>query len=130
MMMLAGPGCNPGFHLRSYRGRFLLTAGAARIADIVPPERALVRRPIRKGYPPERSADGRFRRNDWQVELHPRFKTPYKAVLFIGGLSAFALLFGRQALIWPHEWAIVAGWWIVGLGLPGFRIWSDRYLQN
>ena len=129
----------------------------------------------------------------WLGELHPRFKTPYKAVLFIGGLSVLAPLFGRQALvwlvdagsfgvtiayafvalsflvlrwrepemerpykvrywkttgyaafvlsvgiailfmpfspaalIWPYEWAIVAGWWVIGLGLLGFRIWSDR----
>jgi len=129
----------------------------------------------------------------WLGELHPRFKTPYKAVLFIGGLSVLAPLFGRQALvwlvdagsfgvtiayafvafsflvlrrrepdmhrpykvrywkttgylafvfsvgiailfmpfspaalIWPYEWAIVAGWWVIGLGLLGFRIWSDK----
>ena len=129
----------------------------------------------------------------WLGELHPHFKTPYKAVLFIGALSVLAPLFGRQALvwlvdagsfgvtiayafvalsflvlrrrepdmqrpykvrywkttgyaacgfsvgiailfmpfspaalIWPYEWTIVAGWWLIGLGLLGFRIWSDR----
>jgi APA family basic amino acid/polyamine antiporter len=32
--------------------------------------------------------------------LHPRFNTPYKAVLLIGGLSVLAPLFGRPALVW------------------------------
>ena len=32
--------------------------------------------------------------------LHPRFRTPYKAVLLIGGLSILAPLLGRPALVW------------------------------
>ncbi len=114
--------------------------------------------------------------------LHPRFRTPHRAVLLIGALSVVAPLFGRQtliwlvdagsfgviiaygfvavsflalrwrepdmerpykvkywrttgiaaavlslgiaslflpfspaALIWPYEWAIVIGWWLMGL---------------
>jgi amino acid transporter len=133
----------------------------------------------------------------WLGELHPRFKTPYKSVLFIGALSMLAPLFGRQALvwlvdagsfgvtiayafvalsflvlrwrepemkrpykvkywrttgytafvlsiaiallfmpfspaalIWPYEWAIVAGWWLIGLILLGFRLWSDKNSLN
>ncbi|SIO90121.1 APC family permease [Nocardiopsis sp. JB363] len=36
----------------------------------------------------------------WFGELHPRFRTPANAVLFIGVLSAFAPLFGRPMLVW------------------------------
>jgi amino acid transporter len=32
--------------------------------------------------------------------LHPRFRTPWVAVLTIGGLSVFAPMLGRNALIW------------------------------
>ena len=33
-------------------------------------------------------------------ELHPRYNTPYKAILLIGSLSIIAPLFGRPALVW------------------------------
>lgn len=36
----------------------------------------------------------------WFAKVHPRFRTPSNAILFIGGLSVLAPLFGRQALIW------------------------------
>jgi APA family basic amino acid/polyamine antiporter len=36
----------------------------------------------------------------WFAELHPRFRTPSNAVLFIGGLSMLAPLFGEQMLTW------------------------------
>ena len=42
-------------------------------------------------------------------ELHPKYNTPYKAILLIGVLSTFAPLLGRPAL----EWLVDAG----GLGL-------------
>ncbi|MFQ5548459.1 MAG: APC family permease [Woeseia sp.] len=32
--------------------------------------------------------------------LHPRFNTPHRAILLIGGLSVLAPLFGRRALVW------------------------------
>ena len=32
--------------------------------------------------------------------MHPRYRTPSNAVLFIGGLSVLAPLFGRQMLVW------------------------------
>jgi amino acid transporter len=32
--------------------------------------------------------------------LHPRFHTPYNAVILIGALSCLAPLFGRRALVW------------------------------
>ncbi|UCG72903.1 MAG: amino acid permease [Chromatiales bacterium] len=34
------------------------------------------------------------------ADLHPRFRTPWKAVLFIGVLAGIAPLFGRTILIW------------------------------
>ncbi len=36
----------------------------------------------------------------WFGVLHPRYKTPKNALLFIGGLSVLAPIFGRQMLVW------------------------------
>lgn len=36
----------------------------------------------------------------WFARVHPRFRTPANAVLFIGGLSTLAPLFGEQMLTW------------------------------
>lgn len=36
----------------------------------------------------------------WFAHLHPRYRTPTHALLFIGGLSVIAPLFGRQMLVW------------------------------
>jgi amino acid transporter len=36
----------------------------------------------------------------WLADLHPRYNTPYKAVLLIGMFSFLAPLFGRQILVW------------------------------
>ncbi|MFC7342378.1 APC family permease [Saccharopolyspora griseoalba] len=36
----------------------------------------------------------------WFGKLHPRFNTPVNAILFIGGLSVLAPLFGEQMLTW------------------------------
>lgn len=36
----------------------------------------------------------------WLSDLHPRYNTPYKAVLLIGLFSFLAPLFGRQILVW------------------------------
>jgi APA family basic amino acid/polyamine antiporter len=36
----------------------------------------------------------------WFARIHPRFGTPANAVLFMGGLSILAPLFGRQTLVW------------------------------
>ncbi|NLU67078.1 APC family permease [Streptomyces sp. HNM0574] len=41
----------------------------------------------------------------WFARLHPRFRTPSNAVLFVGGLSALAPLFGESML----EWLVNAG---------------------
>ncbi|WP_281424800.1 APC family permease [Pseudonocardia nigra] len=36
----------------------------------------------------------------WFAHLHPRYRTPTHALLFIGALSAVAPLFGEQMLVW------------------------------
>ncbi len=57
--------------------------------------------------------------------LHPRFNTPYRAVLLIGVLSIFAPLFGRPALVWLVD----AG----GLGIVvayAFVAWSFLVLRK
>ena len=36
----------------------------------------------------------------WLGDIHPQYRTPYKAVLLIGLLSAIAPLFGRQTMVW------------------------------
>ncbi len=57
--------------------------------------------------------------------LHPRFNTPYKAVLLIGALSVLAPLFGRPALVWLVD----AG----GLGIViayAFVAWSFLVLRK
>lgn len=36
----------------------------------------------------------------WFAKLHPRFRTPSNAVLFIGALSVIAPFFGRPMLVW------------------------------
>jgi len=37
---------------------------------------------------------------DWLADIHPRFHTPWKAVLLIGGFSLVSPLFGQQILVW------------------------------
>jgi len=32
--------------------------------------------------------------------LHPKYHTPHRAILFVGGLAVFAPLFGRPAMVW------------------------------
>jgi APA family basic amino acid/polyamine antiporter len=36
----------------------------------------------------------------WFAKVHPRYRTPSNAVLFIGALSMLSPLFGRQMLVW------------------------------
>ncbi len=36
----------------------------------------------------------------WFGKLHPTYRTPSNAILFVGGLSILAPLFGRQMLVW------------------------------
>ena len=58
-------------------------------------------------------------------KLHPRFNTPYRALLLIGALSVIAPLFGRPALVWLVD----AG----GLGIVvayAFVAWSFLVLRK
>ncbi|MGI9263091.1 MAG: APC family permease, partial [Woeseiaceae bacterium] len=57
--------------------------------------------------------------------LHPKYNTPHNALLLIGGLSVFAPLFGRPALVWLVD----AG----GLGIVvayAFVAWSFLKLRK
>ncbi|MDF2968586.1 MAG: yhdG 2 [Nocardioidaceae bacterium] len=36
----------------------------------------------------------------WFAKLHPKYRTPSNAILFIGGLSVLSPLFGEQMLVW------------------------------
>jgi APA family basic amino acid/polyamine antiporter len=52
----------------------------------------------------------------WFATLHPRYRTPSNALLFIGGLSVLAPLFGEQMLVWLVDaggFAIVVGFFMV-----------------
>lgn len=52
----------------------------------------------------------------WFAKVHPRYRTPSNALLFIGGLSVLAPLFGEQMLVWLVDaggFAIVVGFCMV-----------------
>src|SRR5690606_14273201 len=36
----------------------------------------------------------------WLAHLHPRYRTPSRALLVVGALSVIAPLFGEQMLVW------------------------------
>ena len=60
----------------------------------------------------------------WFGRLHPRFRTPGNAVLFIGALSLFAPLFGEQALTWllnSGSFAIILAYLAVAAGFLALR---------
>lgn len=49
-------------------------------------------------------------------ELHPKYKTPYKAILVIGLLSSIAPFFGRSVLVWVVDaggLGLVVAWFMV-----------------
>lgn len=51
-------------------------------------------------------------------ELHPKYKTPHKAVLLIGVITAIAPLFGRPALVWLVDaggLGLVVAWLMVAI---------------
>ncbi len=57
-------------------------------------------------------------------KLHPRYQTPYVAVLLIGGLSCVSPLFGRTILIWlidAGSFAIVIAYGMVALAFLVLR---------
>ncbi len=54
----------------------------------------------------------------WLGVLHPKYRTPGNAVLFVGALSVIAPLFGRPALVWLVDAggvSIVVAWGLVAL---------------
>jgi basic amino acid/polyamine antiporter, APA family len=54
----------------------------------------------------------------WFGRLHPKYRSPANAVLFVGGLSILAPLFGRQMLVWLVDaggLAIVIAFFIVAV---------------
>ncbi|WP_313022103.1 APC family permease [Mobilicoccus sp.] len=60
----------------------------------------------------------------WFGQLHPRYRTPANALLFIGGLSVLAPFFGRKSLVWLVDaggLAIVVAWIMVALAFIVLR---------
>lgn len=60
----------------------------------------------------------------WFARLHPRYRTPTNAILFIGGLSVLAPLFGEQTLVWLVDaggLAIVVAFLMVSLSFLVLR---------
>lgn len=54
----------------------------------------------------------------WFGVLHPKYRTPANAVIFVGALSLVAPFFGRKTLVWLVDaggLAIVAAWLVVGV---------------
>ncbi|WP_346014185.1 amino acid permease [Sporosarcina sp. E16_8] len=57
-------------------------------------------------------------------ELHPKYKTPHKAILLIAVLTTLAPLFGRPALVWLVDaggLALVVAWLMVALSFVILR---------
>ncbi|PXY30054.1 amino acid permease [Prauserella sp. PE36] len=60
----------------------------------------------------------------WFARVHPRFGTPSNAVLFVGGLSVAAPLFGEQMLVWlvdAGSLSIIAAYLMVALSFLVLR---------
>ncbi|UAL29690.1 APC family permease [Nocardioides rotundus] len=60
----------------------------------------------------------------WFGRLHPRYRTPGNAILFIGALSVIAPLFGQSTLVWLVDaggLAIVAAFLMVSLSFVVLR---------
>lgn len=54
------------------------------------------------------------------ARLHPKYKTPYNAVLLIGALTVIAPLFGRKAMVWlvdAGSFSIVIAYFMVCMSL-------------
>ncbi|HWI47503.1 MAG TPA: APC family permease, partial [Rummeliibacillus sp.] len=57
-------------------------------------------------------------------ELHPKYKTPHKAILLIAVLTTLAPLFGRPALVWLVDaggMALVVAWVLVAIAFIALR---------
>nr|WP_258175132.1 APC family permease [Actinopolyspora mortivallis] len=60
----------------------------------------------------------------WFARLHPRFRTPSNAILFVGGLSATAPLFGERMLTWLIDaggFAVVVSYVMVAISFLVLR---------
>jgi APA family basic amino acid/polyamine antiporter len=60
----------------------------------------------------------------WFGRLHPRYRTPANALLFIGGLSVVAPLFGRETLVWMVDaggLSIIVAYVMVALSFVALR---------
>lgn len=61
---------------------------------------------------------------EWFSRLHPKYRTPSNAVMFIGGLSVIAPLFGRRTLVWlvnAGGLSIVVAWLLVAIAFVVLR---------
>jgi basic amino acid/polyamine antiporter, APA family len=60
----------------------------------------------------------------WFGRLHPRYRTPGNALVFIGALSVIAPLFGRQTLVWMVDaggFSIIVAYVMVALTFIALR---------
>ncbi len=60
----------------------------------------------------------------WFGRVHPRYRTPSDAILFVGGLSVLSPLFGRQMLVWLVDaggLAIVIAFFLVAVTFLALR---------
>ncbi|MEI4789676.1 APC family permease [Bacillus sp. FJAT-53060] len=60
----------------------------------------------------------------WFAYIHPKYKTPTNAILFLGGLAFFAPLLGRPALVWivnAGGVGIIVGYLIVSIAFMKLR---------
>ncbi len=61
---------------------------------------------------------------DWLGHLHPKYNTPHRAVILIGGTALFSPLFGRQVLIWLIDaggFAVIIAFGLVALSFLVLR---------
>lgn len=60
----------------------------------------------------------------WFAYIHPKYKTPTNAILFLGALAFFAPLLGRPALVWivnAGGVGIIVGYLIVSIAFMRLR---------
>jgi amino acid transporter len=68
----------------------------------------------------------------WLADIHPRYNTPYKAVLLIGTFSVLAPFFGRQILVWcinAGGFAVVIAFGIVAASFLALR-WREPEMER
>jgi len=68
----------------------------------------------------------------WLSDIHPRFHTPWKAVLLIGGFSLVSPLFGRQILVWLIDaggFAVIIAYGMVAVSFLALR-WREPDLER